>query len=163
MHANSLPDAEIVDRMRGWARLISGRSSFFVALAGVDIAEETRLADVLQVVEGDLDGLKQPGTVALFVRQAARLEVGIGDELTLSAATLGGADNTADLRVVAIIRDVGSSRPSRSSCPSRPSATSTASSPTPPAPSRSTWTTPRPPSRPWPACAPSSRRPATAS
>ncbi|MEZ4474743.1 MAG: FtsX-like permease family protein [bacterium] len=107
VHA-TLPDAEIVDRMRGWARLISGRSSFFVALAGVDIAEETRLADVLQVVEGDLDGLKQPGTVALFVRQAARLEVGIGDELTLSAATLGGADNTADLRVVAIIRDVGS-------------------------------------------------------
>ena len=104
----TLPDAEIVDRMRGWARLISGRASFFVALAGVDIVEEKRLREVLQVAEGDLAGLEAPSTVALFMRQAKRLEVGIGDVLTLSAPTLGGAENTADLRVVAIVRDVGS-------------------------------------------------------
>ena len=91
----TLPDAEIVDRMRGWARLISGRASFFVALAGVDIVEEKRLREVLQVAEGDLAGLEAPSTVALFMRQAKRLEVGIGDVLTLSAPTLGGAENTA--------------------------------------------------------------------
>lgn len=103
----AVPEAEVVDRMRGWARGISPQSSFYIALAGVDIREEKRLLDVLQVVEGKLLDLEQPNTVAIFARQAKRWGVGVGDALTLSAPTMGGAENTADLRVAVVLKDVG--------------------------------------------------------
>lgn len=107
------PDAEMVDRMRGWAKVVSPTGAFHAALSGVDIDEETRLRDVLQVVHGSLDAL-QPnaqGTsnaALIFERQAKRLDVKVGDDLTLSADTVGGVRNTADLRVGAIVKDVGS-------------------------------------------------------
>ena len=111
------PDAEMVDRMRGWAKVVSPTGAFHAALSGIDIDEEARLRDVLQVVDGSLDALKAdaPGADAqgskaalIFERQAKRLDVKVGDDLTLSADTVGGVRNTADLRVGAIVKDVGS-------------------------------------------------------
>ncbi|MGK0358514.1 MAG: putative ABC transport system permease protein [Bradymonadia bacterium] len=107
------PDAEMVDRMRGWAKVVSPTGAFHAALSGVDIDEEARLRDVLQVVHGSLDALRPnaQGTsnaALLFERQAKRLDVKVGDDLTLSADTVGGVRNTADLRVGAIVKDVGS-------------------------------------------------------
>lgn len=102
------PDAELVDRLRGWAKVISPTGSFHAALTGVDIEEEHRLRSVLQVVDGSLDALKAGNQALLFERQAKRLEVKVGDDLTLSADTVGGVRNTADLTVGAIVKDVGS-------------------------------------------------------
>ena len=102
-----LPEAEVVDRMRGWVRGISPQSSFYLGLAGIDVKEEKRLMELLQVSQGSLSGLQEPDTIALFTRQAKRFEVGVGDVITLSAPTLGGAENTVDVRVVAILKDVG--------------------------------------------------------
>lgn len=104
----------VIDRLRGWGKIVSDTGSFMASLSGVDIAEERRLLEVLQVVPspegrpaGDLTKLAEPNTVVIFESQAERLDVGVGDTLTLSAETLGGARNTADLRVVAVVRDVG--------------------------------------------------------
>ena len=107
------PDAEMVDRMRGWAKVVSPSGAFHAALSGVDIDEEIRLREVLQVVDGNLDSLSVRSAGAgnaalLFERQARRLDVKVGDDLTLSADTVGGVRNTADLRVGAIVKDVGS-------------------------------------------------------
>lgn len=103
----AIPEAEVVDRTRGWARGISPRSSFYVALAGIDVKEEQRLLDLLQVEKGDIRELEKPDTIAIFARQARRFEVEVGDVLTLSSPTMGGAENTVDVRIVAILKDVG--------------------------------------------------------
>lgn len=97
----------VVDRLRGWARAVSETSSSWFALAGVDVAEERGLREVLQITQGRLEDLAQADTVMLFEAQAKRLEARIGDTLTLSAPTMGGVNNTVDVRVVAIARDVG--------------------------------------------------------
>ena len=56
---------------------------------------------------GKLDDLAQPNTMLIFESQAKKLGVKVGDALTLSAPTTRGINNTADVRVVAIARDLG--------------------------------------------------------
>jgi ABC-type lipoprotein release transport system permease subunit len=104
----------VIDRLRGWGKIISDSGSFMASVSGIDIAEERRLIDVLQVVPppkgklpGDLKGLAEPNTVVIFESQAKRLDVWVGDVLTVSAETVGGVQNTAEVRVVAVARDVG--------------------------------------------------------
>jgi ABC-type lipoprotein release transport system permease subunit len=62
---------------------------------------------VLQPIEGRLDDLLQPGTILLFQGQAERLKVKVGDVLTLSAPTERGVNNTADVRVAVVAKNVG--------------------------------------------------------
>jgi ABC-type lipoprotein release transport system permease subunit len=62
---------------------------------------------VLRIESGRLEDLAQPGTMLLFEGQATRLRVKVNDVLTLSAPTDRGVNNTADVRVVAIARNVG--------------------------------------------------------
>ena len=110
----------MVARDRAWAKAISRDHSFYVSPSGVDIAAEQRLRGVLRlapesvyrpggrdVVVGDLDKLSQPHTVVLFASQAKRLEVGVGDYITLTAPTGSGRTNTIDVTVVAVVRDLG--------------------------------------------------------
>jgi ABC-type lipoprotein release transport system permease subunit len=94
-------------RTRRFARAISEASSMQLALAGIDVAREPRLQESLQLAAGSLDALTEPSTILIFEDQARRLEVGIGDVLTLAAPTDRGANNTADVRVVAIAKSVG--------------------------------------------------------
>ncbi|MCK6573739.1 FtsX-like permease family protein [Myxococcota bacterium] len=96
-----------IDRVRGWARLVSERASFWGGLLGIDVEEERGLRSVLQISEGSFDALKQPDTILLFEQQAKRLEAKVGDTLTISAPTMGGVNNTVDVRVGAIAKDVG--------------------------------------------------------
>ena len=58
-------------------------------------------------VLGDLSKLSEPGTILLFAGQAKRLEVDIGDIVTMTSESLSGRVNTVDARVVAIAKDVG--------------------------------------------------------
>lgn len=96
-----------IDRVRGWARLVSERASFWGGLLGVDVAEERGLREVLEIQSGRFEDLTQPDTVLLFDQQAKRLEAKVGDTLTISAPTMGGVNNTVDVRVIAIAKDVG--------------------------------------------------------
>jgi ABC-type lipoprotein release transport system permease subunit len=94
-------------RVRGYAKAVSERSSMDLVLGGVEVESERRMRDVLQLTAGRLEDLAQPGALLLFEDQARRLEVGVGDVLTLSAPTTRGQSNTADVRVVAVARSIG--------------------------------------------------------
>jgi putative ABC transport system permease protein len=94
-------------RMRGWGKVVSETSSMDMVLAGVDIAREPGLKGVLRVIDGDLGELAKPNTILLFEDQAKRLGVKVGDALTISAPTVRGVNNTADVRVAALARNVG--------------------------------------------------------
>jgi ABC-type lipoprotein release transport system permease subunit len=94
-------------RGRGWAKAVSESSSMDLVLAGVNVGAEPAFRKVLRVLDGRLDDLAQPGTVLLFEGQAERLKVKVNDVLTLSAPTDRGVNNTADVRVAAIARNVG--------------------------------------------------------
>ncbi|OFX25385.1 MAG: ABC transporter permease [Anaeromyxobacter sp. RBG_16_69_14] len=94
-------------RGRGWAKGVSERSSMDLVLAGVDIAREPGFRRVVRMKEGSLEDLAKPDTVLLFEDQAKRLEVRVGDAITISAPTARGVSNTADVRVVAIARNLG--------------------------------------------------------
>jgi putative ABC transport system permease protein len=119
--AELVPEADsLVVRERAWAKLVSDRHSLFVSPTGVDIREEARLRQALvlakeseykpggrDVALGDLSGLAEPRTAVLFAGQARRLDVGVGDDLTITAPTGAGRTNTVDVRIVAIVKDFG--------------------------------------------------------
>jgi ABC-type lipoprotein release transport system permease subunit len=103
-----VPEVDYVAvRMRGYAKTVSENASMDLVLSGIDVEKEPRLKSVVQLKAGSLDALAAPGTILLFEDQAKRLEVTVGDALTLSAPTERGASNTADVKVVAIARNVG--------------------------------------------------------
>lgn len=103
-----VPEIDYVTvRGRGWAKAVSENKSMDIVLAGVDVASEPAFHKVLRLSAGRLEDLGRPGTVLLFEGQAKRLGVGVNDVLTLSAPTDRGVNNTADVRVVAIAKNVG--------------------------------------------------------
>ena len=94
-------------RGRGWAKAVSEATSMDLVLVGVDVTREPAFRRVLRIDSGRLEDLSQPNTVLLFQGQAERLKVRVNDVLTLSAPTDRGVNNTSDVRVVAIARNVG--------------------------------------------------------
>ena len=94
-------------RVRGYAKAVSERSSMDLVLSGVDVGNEPGFPRVVRVLSGRLEDLARPGALLLFEDQAKRLEVQVGDVITLSAPTTRGQSNTADVRVVAIARNAG--------------------------------------------------------
>lgn len=110
----------MVERARGWAKLVSETSSTQVGLSGITLAGEDRLMDLLKLapesdyvdggsdeLKGDIRGLGNRGSVLLFAAQARRLDVKVGDQVTVSTETSAGQTNTIDLTVVAICKDMG--------------------------------------------------------
>ncbi|MCB9727133.1 MAG: FtsX-like permease family protein [Deltaproteobacteria bacterium] len=107
-------------RHRGWAKVVSEATSLNAGLVGINYAEEGRLMAQLQLAPtseykdggddtkvGDFSEIARPGTAILFAGQARRLEVGVGDVLTLSTETSDGQSNTGEVRVVAVAKDMG--------------------------------------------------------
>jgi putative ABC transport system permease protein len=94
-------------RGRGWAKAVSETGSMDLVLGGVEIDKEPGVRRVLQPLQGRLDDLLQPDTILLFQGQAERLKVGVGDVLTLSAPTARGVNNTADVKVAVVVKNVG--------------------------------------------------------
>ncbi len=94
-------------RGRGYAKAVSETSSMDQVLGGIDIQAEPAFRRVIRLTEGNLEDLAQPGTILLFQDQAKRLAVHVGDAITLSAPTARGVSNTADVRVVAVAKNVG--------------------------------------------------------
>jgi putative ABC transport system permease protein len=104
----TVPELDYVtERGRGWAKMVSETGSLVAGVGGIDIRNEPGFRRVIQVKEGSLEGLAEPGTVLFFEDQAKRLGVRVGDVITLSAYTVRGQANTVDVRVVAIARNVG--------------------------------------------------------
>jgi putative ABC transport system permease protein len=104
----SLPElAFVVERGRGWAKVISDTGSMQLGVTGIDIQQEPRFPSVLQISSGKLDDLAEPGTILIFENQAEKLNVRVGDALTISAPTTRGTNNTIDVRVVAVAKGIG--------------------------------------------------------
>ena len=110
----------VIDRHRGWAKVVSPSGSLQSALYGVDIEQETLLGDVIRLAKeseyreggrdevlGRVDSLKEDATALLFTSQAKRLGVTVGDPLTVAMETMQGHRNSLDLHVGAVARDIG--------------------------------------------------------
>lgn len=110
----------VIDRQRAWGTVVSPTTSLQSALAGIEISEERHLVDVLQLVAeseykedgrpeviGDPARLSEPRTAVIFASQAKRLDVTIGDVLTLRSQTFRGQTNTVDVTIIAVARDIG--------------------------------------------------------
>ncbi|MGQ0507943.1 MAG: ABC transporter permease [Myxococcaceae bacterium] len=103
-----VPELDYVTlRGRGWAKLISEASSMQVGVGAINIDTEPGFRRVMKVTSGSLDDLRKPNTLLLFEGQAKKLDVKVGDALTLSSPTPSGTSNTLDLTVAAIAADVG--------------------------------------------------------
>lgn len=103
-----LPEMDFaVMRGRGWAKVVSDVGAMQAGINGIDIKDEPAFKRVLTIVQGNIDDLAQPNTVLLFEAQLKKLEVKVGDAMTISAQTTRGAANTVDVRVVAIAKDIG--------------------------------------------------------
>jgi ABC-type lipoprotein release transport system permease subunit len=97
----------IVQRGRGWAKLVSESATQQVGLGGIDIVNEPGFRKVVQVKEGSIEGLKQANGILIFEAQAKRLGVKVGDTMTIVAPTFKGTNNTLDVTLVAIAADIG--------------------------------------------------------
>jgi ABC-type lipoprotein release transport system permease subunit len=97
----------LVVRGRGWAKAVSESSSMDLVLGGVDVGNEPGFKKTLRILDGKLADLAQPETILLFEGQAERLKVKVGDVVTISSPTARGVNNTADLRVVVVAKNVG--------------------------------------------------------
>jgi len=105
---NEVPELDYVtQRGRGWAKIVSDTGSRQVAVGGLDVETEPGFRKVVNVVKGRMEDLKEPNTVLIFEDHSKKLGLEIGDMLTISAPTLRGTNNTADVRVVAIAKDMG--------------------------------------------------------
>jgi ABC-type lipoprotein release transport system permease subunit len=97
----------IVQRGRGWAKLVSERGAAQVGIGGIDVTHEPGFRRVVHVQSGNLEDLTRPDGVLLFEDQAKKLEVKVGDVLTIAAPTFRGTYNTIDVTVVAIASNIG--------------------------------------------------------
>jgi putative ABC transport system permease protein len=104
-----LPEIDFIgSRGRGLGKLVADDGSALqAAIAGIDVDAEPGFRRVVEVSSGDIRQLSQPNAVLLFEQQAKRLNLKIGDGVTLTAVTTHGVANTMDCRVVAIAHDVG--------------------------------------------------------
>ncbi len=127
----------IVDRVKAYGRVISEMDSIQVPMWGVNFDQEEKnlrrleLAPIKEYwdesfwrqekadatsetslkngerIEGRWDDLNSRGTLVLFASQARKLKVRVGDMVTLSMPTYRNISNTMDVRVVAVLRDLG--------------------------------------------------------
>ncbi|MBI4403688.1 MAG: ABC transporter permease [Deltaproteobacteria bacterium] len=103
-----IPEASlIIDRVKAWGKIISETGSVMIPMWGIDMKTEKEVLGLLDVVEGSLSALEERGGIALFETQAKKLSVKVGDGITISMPTYRNMSNTKDLKVVAVMRDVG--------------------------------------------------------
>ena len=110
----------VVARGRGWGKIVGPGGSVQSALSGVTLSDEPGFATSLQLaaqkeykdggsdkVLGDANRLSEPNSIILFAGHAKRLEVDVGDIVTIVAEENDGRTNTLDVTIVAIARDLG--------------------------------------------------------
>lgn len=97
----------VVQRGRGWARLVSENGAQQVGIAGVDVTNEPGFRRVIVMKEGSLDALARPDGMLIFEAQAKKLGVKVGDTMTIIAPTFRGTNNTLDVTLVGIAADIG--------------------------------------------------------
>ncbi len=106
--AKEVPELDyVVQRGRGWAKLVSESGSQQVGIGGIDINHEPGFRKVVQIKEGKFEDLEKPNAMLIFEAQARKLGVKVGDTMTIVAPTFRGTNNTLDVTLVAIAADIG--------------------------------------------------------
>jgi len=104
----NIPELDfIVDRVRAYGKIISDKHSIMVPMNGVDMSREAKTLGRLEAISGSIADLAKPGHVVIFAAQAKKLEVVVGDLVTISMPTYRNIYNTKDLKVAAILKDLG--------------------------------------------------------
>lgn len=122
----TVPEAvEIVERVRAYGKIISDENNIMVPMTGVDMKAEKNILGGLALAkksdyiesfspspseslfEGRLADLENPGGLVLFAAAAKKLKVRVGDVVTISMPTYRNMYNTRDLKVVAILQNLG--------------------------------------------------------
>jgi ABC-type lipoprotein release transport system permease subunit len=104
----TVPELEyVVQRGRGWAKIISDHGGMQRGVGGIDVADELEFQRSVTLVSGDIAELAQPNTLLVFEEQARKLQLHVGDTVTVMAQTSRGVTNTLDCRIVAVAHDVG--------------------------------------------------------
>ncbi len=96
-----------VPRGRGWGKIVSDAGSTQAGIGGIEIEHERDFKNIVKLSSGNFDDLAQSNTILLFESQIKKLQVKVGDAVTISAQTPRGVANTIDCRVVAIAKDIG--------------------------------------------------------
>jgi ABC-type lipoprotein release transport system permease subunit len=118
-------DALIIERIKAWGRIVSDTNSIQLPIWGVDMKSEKRILGKLLLSpqkeyleklregekgdesEGDLSLLEKKGYLVLFASHAKKLKVRFGDQITISMPTYRNVNNTLDVRVAAVLQDLG--------------------------------------------------------
>lgn len=103
-----VPDAlYIVDRVNGYGKIISDQDSIQLPMMGIDVIEEKDILKNLRPLAGNIFDLKQGSGIIIFESQAKTLKVTTGDMVTVSIPTYRNIYNTKDLKIVAVLKDMG--------------------------------------------------------
>ncbi len=110
-----IPEADvIIDRVKAYGKVISETDSTQIPLWGVNMKDEARILGRLESEPaseghpaGNVSGLEERGTIVLFAGHAKKLGVVVGDQVTVSVPTYRNMTNTKDVRIVAVLKDVG--------------------------------------------------------
>lgn len=121
-----VPEARFIyDRVKSYGKVISDTGSVMIPVWGIQMENEKEIIGHLPMAkkseyienyktapgepesEGNLLELSNRGTLAIFASHAKKLGVKVGDPVTLSMPTYRNMNNTKDVRVVAILADMG--------------------------------------------------------
>ncbi len=110
-----IPEADvIVDRVKAFGKVFSETDSAQIPFWGVNMDQEAKVLSRLDVATdeqgrplGSVSALSLRGGLAIFQAHAKKLKVGIGDSVTVSVPTYRNMNNTKDVKIVAILRDLG--------------------------------------------------------
>ncbi len=111
---NYIKDTTVVlDRIKGWGKIVSDTASLQYPMWGVDINTEKDIKEVMEIApkekygNGSFDCMKERGGVLIFENHADRLGVLVGDAVTISMPTYRNIYNTKDVTVCAVLKDIG--------------------------------------------------------
>ncbi len=115
-----IPEARMIDRGRGWGRVVGPESSINCGLVGIEYQQEHNLFSKISLasekeylvngkdeVLGSFKDMEKKDSILIFASQAKKLGVGIGDTLTIVKEASGGQGNSLDFTVAAIGKDIG--------------------------------------------------------
>ncbi len=121
-----VPEARaIVHRQKAYGKIISDETSITVPVWGIDFESEKGIIGHLPLAPqlayvfdfkgapdeveaaADFSRISRPGSIAIFATHAKKLKVRVGDSVTLSMPTFRNVNNTRDVRIAAVLRDLG--------------------------------------------------------
>jgi len=89
------------------AALISDFATSYQSVTGVDLGPGTYLHERMTVVEGNLDDFPGSDKILISEGMVKKLNVKIGDRISVQASTINGQQNVLDFTVGAVYKDPG--------------------------------------------------------